>query len=342
MKSISPYKTISIFAAIAVCIFIGTCGCHTNCEKQREASDQVHVIHHVKIGANWKCKTEFAEDCVADYRKFIRLAKKHARPVDKDLLDKKIQALLSGSEHSPAPALTDGKLRPLLLDRLNISFLLDGIDQRVLTATTIRTENFIGYTEKEILFKDPFVGQFKGLFLLPDKSKPVPGIIALPGHVMNAKGFIDTYNGRKFAQGGFAFLAITMRGMGTGESEKRITRELLQNGFTFAGIQVYETLLALKYLESTGRVDTNRIGLYGHSGGCQIVQLAALIEHGFDSAVCDNKGGFISEGHNLVPGLALYREQIERAAEKKQPFLFVPYGHDHPFEKVIAFFKNSS
>lgn len=329
---------MSIFAAFLFFLFYG---CHNACENHHDSTDSINVINNVDIGANWDCSTEFAEDCTADYKRFITRAKEHARPIEPDRLEEKIQALVTTSEHPTARTLPIDELSALLVDQLNISFLLDQIDQRPLKATTVRIGQHEGYTEKEILFNDPFVGKFKGTLLLPKKNEAIPGIIALPGHVMNAKGFIDTYNGKKLAQSGIAMLAITMRGMGMGEAEKNITRELLLNGFTFAGIQVYETLLGLKYLKSIDKVDSQNIGLYGHSGGCPIIQLTVLIEKGFKCAVCDFKAGYIFEGHNLVPNLVPYRIQIEKTSANKVPFLFEPYSHSHSIERVIGFLRNN-
>ena len=69
-------------------------------------------------------------------------------------------------------AIEAGDFRELLLDLLNIRFLVEGIDERPLVVTTIGEEETDEYRERRLLFEDPFVGTFEALLLTPKTGGP--------------------------------------------------------------------------------------------------------------------------------------------------------------------------
>lgn len=135
-----------------------------------------------------------------------------------------------------------------------------------------------GYTVEKITFQTrPGLRMTANLYV-PDaaKKKPAPAILMVHGHWRGAKQE-PTVQARCIgaAKLGFVVLCVDAfgageRGIGTalGEYHGEMTAATLWPlGLTLSGLQVYENMRAVDYLETRPEVDKTRIGITGASGG---------------------------------------------------------------------------
>lgn len=143
-----------------------------------------------------------------------------------------------------------------------------------------------GYTVEKISFQTrPGVRMTANLYI-PDaaRKKPAPAILMVHGHWRLAKQE-PTVQMRCIgaAKLGFVVLCVDAfgageRGIGTalGEYHGEMTAAtLLPSGLTLCGLQVYENMRAVDYLETRPEVDKSRIGITGASGGGNQTMYAA-------------------------------------------------------------------
>ena len=324
---------------------------------------KLNITEEIDLKGRWSCEKGLPlQDgyirragctCINDYNGFIQVAsvEGHSKPITNKYLEKQLTFLRNGS----VPVLQRGDLqiqedlKNIILKILNVGFLYERVNSRPLNVKTIKILRRPGYIEKELLITDPYVGTFKALYLLPDKKGPFPGIVALHGHSDCAESFRDNYNGKEFAQNGYAIMIPTLRAMCCGQSENIISRQLLLNGFTLYGLRHYESMLCKKYLESRKEIDRDSIGLIGHSSGSCVANLY-LGEH-FKAFVTDDSCSFFdfSEAYNeedekvmllkdsTIPYLYPYSVLVKNYAEEKPNVLITEYGLED-FEKIIVFF----
>ncbi len=135
-----------------------------------------------------------------------------------------------------------------------------------------------GYTVEKLTFQTrPGVRMTANLYV-PDaaRTKPAPAILMVHGHWKLAK-LEPTVQARCIgaAKLGFVVLCVDAfgageRGIGTalGEYHGEMTAAtLLPLGTPLSGLQVYENMRAVDYLETRPEVDKTRIGITGASGG---------------------------------------------------------------------------
>ena len=135
-----------------------------------------------------------------------------------------------------------------------------------------------GYTVEKITFQTrPGVRMTANLYV-PDaaKTKPAPAILMVHGHWKGAKQD-PVVQSRCIgaAKLGFVVLCVDAfgageRGVGTalGEYHGDMTAAtLLPLGTPLSGLQVYENMRAVDYLETRSEVDRTKIGITGASGG---------------------------------------------------------------------------
>ncbi len=124
-------------------------------------------------------------------------------------------------------------------------------------------------------------------FHLPDHRKgPLPCILYLCGHWPSLDGAKIGYPDRYlwYPANGFALLVLDPMGFGeipgVHPGTQRLNRwEWLSRGYTPAGVEVWNAMRALDWLESRPEIDARRIGVTGVSGGGVMTQyLAALDE----------------------------------------------------------------
>jgi hypothetical protein len=120
-----------------------------------------------------------------------------------------------------------------------------------------------------------------GNFYLPKDApaKPLPTILYVCGHSVMKKDGVSYGNkagyhhhGMWFAQQGYACLIIDTLQLGEIEGEHHGTHRLdkwwwISRGYTPAGVEAWNSIRALDYLETRPEVDSQRIGVTGRSGG---------------------------------------------------------------------------
>lgn len=115
---------------------------------------------------------------------------------------------------------------------------------------------------------------------LPEKvDKPLPAILYVCGHAVVKKDGVSYGNkagyhhhGIWFAHHGYACLIIDTLQLGEIEGEHHGTHHLnkwwwMSRGYTPAGVEAWNGMRALDYLESRPEVDKTRFGITGRSGG---------------------------------------------------------------------------
>lgn len=300
------------------------------------------ITENEKPGVNWACAK--AETCVADYMRFIKIAKKFGNPISKEELDNRLETIAKNKAKIIHGQIPTAPLRKKLIEAMNIGFLLQDINKRPLTVTLVGESETEKYRQRTYLFTDPYVGTFRALLLLPKTSGPHPAVIAVHGHVEEAEDFRDNYYGKEFPGHGYAILMPTMRAMGCAWPEDQVTRALLQNGFTFMAIRSYETLLCLRFLQFLPEIDNDRIGLLGHSGGSVSNNLTIRIAPGFAAFVSDCFRIYFDGDpypvrliDEAAPTIYPYHKLVNDLSTCPVPALEVGYGFPEGPDEVFAF-----
>lgn len=319
-----------------------------NGECKNEYPESQYNINLCKdLGRNWSCVDENgAPDdwgclCTEDYFSFIRIARQegYGESVSPENLQRQIDDI--NQERVEQIEFTSfEEASQIIKEKLGVSFLYNQINNQSLEVIISDEEKNDLYIERRILFIDPYVGTFKGTLLLPKSGEKIPALIGTPGHVLNDQGFIDKFWGYNLVSEGYGLLSITPRAMCTGESEEKVTKEMLLNGFSFAGVQTYETLLALKFLKSLKEIDPERIGLWGHSGGACINGLNFEMKDGFKVDVKDNPTLLRSNTHNLVPKLFPYQDSINEYLNSSASVYTGEYAYPEGIDPILNFIGN--
>ncbi len=307
------------------------------------AGAPLNVVERVDPNAVWVCAEP--NDCIADYLAFPERAKPWRRPISAMQLENSLLNCRVHAAPDAPPSMTEDDLADAVVDKLNIAFLLRGLDARPLKATIVATDAEEHWQTLRLLFDDPYVGVFPALLLLPRGPGPHPAVLALHGHGQDAGKYAAAFRAQQFAERGFALLVPTMRGMDAGLAEDRVTRFLLRAGFSLMTIRVYETLLALKYLRWRRDIDHEAIGLIGHSGGSVTGAVAIRVTPFFKAFVYDFTGSFYHERYEKltdenVPGLFPYGKRIADFRAACTPALEVEYGYEGNDEQIFRFFEN--
>ena len=226
--------------------------------------------------------------------------REHARPVSADRLTAELEATARAAP-SERQRLGHGELRAELIHRLNIGFLLEGLEERGLAVSVLSEQRRPGFLRRKLLFWDPEVGSFEGSLLLPERSGVRPAIVGLHGHRDSDEIFINEFLGARLAREGFVVLLPRFRAFDCSANEARISRALLRSGFTLMGLRVYEVLLMKKYLQWVPQADPDRLGIIGHSGGGSVANLAIWIDGGFRAQVGDHRTDFRDECRHTGP-----------------------------------------
>ena len=249
-----------------------------------------NVIIEKQIGSDWDCET--LETCMDDYLDtFLNNADvmDHSVPTDmsyweemmSDIDDDLIDVLPEGS-------LTENELREVVFSMLNIDWLVEELDNRLLSITIIREEEKEFYFEWEMLLVDPYIGTFRGIFLLPKGMGSFPGIVALHGHTSSALEYRDDYWGKDYATNGYAVFLPDMRVAGGPSGEENIVqREFMINGYWFQTVRVYEALLVYKFLRFLNLVENENFSIIGHSGGALTANLVMRVDFDIKAIVVD-------------------------------------------------------
>ena len=289
------------------------------------------------------------EDDLAGYINFLKRHAKGPKVMNQKEFNAQYWKAVSYIKSHPLGK-TSKDIRMTLINILKIKELLTGLYNRELVVTERTVNEYEKYTEHDLLFKDPEVGIFSVLLLVPAEPKDsYPAIIGAHGHGDSKEIFRDDYFGREFASEGFVVIIPTYRAMDASDTEAIITQELHFNGYTLMGMRIYETLLLVKYLKQSGLSAKDGIGIIGHSGGSNAATLFARISPDIKALVYDINLSpllLISETNFMhcttIPDLVYYNAQLEDFSNSGIPFLKLEYGYKQTddLRKIIDFFKS--
>lgn len=282
---------------------------------------------------------------IDDYQTFVQLAREYADPISVKDIRRQLNEIAAGAVEI-IPSLDPGdNLGETIAEVLNIGFLLERINERLLVVTAIEITETKDYVERHLLFEDPWVGVFEGYLLTPNGDGPFPGVVAIHGHFEDAAAYRDNYHGIEYPINGHAILMLTMRAMDNDAYERDISLELLTNGFTLMGLRAYETLLGVKYLRYLSTVDEKRIGLIGHSGGSAACNLTVRLDAGIGAYVSDMVSEYAEWWPDqdfihceTIPELYPYHELVNDFSTGITPILTVPYAYENSMEEIFSFF----
>lgn len=245
------------------------------------------------------------EPCMEDYLALPSVAPAEVlQPISGEELEEQLDTVRRQEWMTVGEDLSPEELAPRLIEAANIGWMLEGYETASMRVTIYDSSDRAGDRYRRWILEDEHVGQIAGVTLLPDGDGPHPALVVAHGHDQTADIWLGTYGGRALADRGFAVIAPTSRVSAADRYESAVTRTLLLNGLTFAGVRSYEQLLGLKYAASMGEVDACRIGLIGHSGGSVIGNITSRLGLGFVAYVTD----LTSEYHQELPGEILLDE----------------------------------
>jgi dienelactone hydrolase len=135
------------------------------------------------------------------------------------------------------------------------------------------------------------------LYLPKDVSQPAPAILYVCGHAPAKQNGISygnktkyQHHGAWFARHGYVCLTIDTLQFGEIEGIHHGTHHLdrwwwLSRGYTPAGVEAWNSIRAIDYLQSRPEVDGDRIGMTGRSGGGAYSWWAAALDDRVKAAV---------------------------------------------------------
>lgn len=280
------------------------------------------ITQVVDIGASFPCDDDWTT-CNADYTQtFLQETDGWVEPpADCDALIEEIYAIWdSGGFPEPEPGpFTTAQLQERVIDAIALEPLLDGLDSRSLTVTTVAERSTDTYSETELIFTDPLVGSFQGLLLTPPGDGPFPIALQLPGHHDDAAWHRDMRYGGLFPEYGIATLILSVRAYDAGSYEDEATRAVLCAGFSMQTIRVYEALVALRFLRGEERFCADRRALYGHSGGAVALNTLVRADTDFQALVTDFDSSYV--------GVADQKDGSRFLSDENAPGLVRLRGH---------------
>ncbi|MCC7424086.1 MAG: acetylxylan esterase [Planctomycetaceae bacterium] len=158
---------------------------------------------------------------------------------------------------------------------------LDPLPARTdLKATITGTLDHADFTVEKLHFQSrPGLYVTGNLFVPKKRQGPVPAILYVCGHARVAKDGVPLgakahyqHHGAWFARNGYVCLVIDTLQLGEIEGIHHGTYDRnrwwwLSRGYTPAGVEAWNCIRALDYLETRPEVDGSRIGVTGRSGG---------------------------------------------------------------------------
>lgn len=133
------------------------------------------------------------------------------------------------------------------------------------------------------------------LYLPKKRSGPLPTIVYLCGHAGGPAGAKGHYRHHPiwYAQNGYACLIVDPIQHSEIPGRHRYTHagkgwENFSTGYTPAGIEIWNAVRALDYLESRPEIDKDRIGITGRSGGGTFSYFTAAVDDRIKVIVSDH------------------------------------------------------
>lgn len=242
---------------------------------------------------------------------FTELHAEHARsPSVRDVKDRIVASLFD--EPPPATGLAGQALRAELVDRLNMGFLLDGLDagyrDRVSVALGLPVDHggVLGYDlrvddpalpapiEAVVLTRadTPLSLDTGGDLVHTDGAPPRAAVLGLHGHFQSVDDFRRDGYGQELAEQGYVVVILAFIEMDCGAAESSLTEHLLNRGFALMAVRAYKGLALLELLASWTATDAARLGIIAHSGGSSTSWVIARITDRLRARVWDYEQSF--------------------------------------------------
>ncbi len=212
-------------------------------------------------------------------------ARRHERSIEHL---KKVAREISSKSLADVRSLEDWKARrPRLRRELLYMLGLDPLPERTpLKVQVTGTLDRADYRIEKVVFQSLPGLYVTGNFYLPRKpAPPLAAVLYLCGHSPHPSGAKWGYQDRGiwFAEHGFACLVLDTLEFGEVAGIHHGLHDLnlwnwLSRGYTPAGVEVWNAIRGLDYLESRPEVDKSRIGLTGISGGGAMTWFTAAVD----------------------------------------------------------------
>lgn len=143
-----------------------------------------------------------------------------------------------------------------------------------------------GYSVEKVAFESlPSVYVTANLYLPADTAGPVPAVIYVCGHAFSPFGAKTSYqrHGHTLARHGYAAMVIDpiqiaeTAGLHHGVYNQEMY-EWYTRAYSPAGLEVWNVIRALDYLETRPEVDSRRFAITGRSGGAAMSWFSAAVE----------------------------------------------------------------
>lgn len=177
--------------------------------------------------------------------------------------------------------------RSLSRPRLQFMLGLDPLPERLPIAASCHgiLERPAYRIEKWVLQSVPGLYVTANFYLPRERPKPLPCVVYLNGHWPSADGAKTGYQDRYlwYPANGFALLVIDPLGFGEIPGIHPGMNRLnwwhwLSLGYTPAGVEVWNAMRALDWLEIRPEIDASRMGVTGISGGGVMTQYLAALD----------------------------------------------------------------
>lgn len=142
------------------------------------------------------------------------------------------------------------------------------------------------YTIEKIAFESmPHIYVTGNLYLPKDRSKPLPAVIYVCGHAYSPHGDKTYYqrHGISLAKNGYAaFILDSIQIAETFALHHGVFNQEMwdwySRGYTPAGVEVWNAMRALDYLETRPEIDASRFAITGRSGGAAMSWFTAAVD----------------------------------------------------------------
>lgn len=204
---------------------------------------------------------------------------RHARPTTDAVLQARIEADATSSMSLSLAS----QLRGALIERLNLSWYVDGAEGRPLEVISGWQKGHAGFVEQRLLLvetmdpSDPTSTLTTEVTLLtPTASGDClrPGVLLIGGHGEDSVWSSRAHGGHLYAEQGAVVLAVTIHGLGAGDGHAWESR---LNGFPVKGQGVIQALMAERFLRGLPETDPTRVAVQGHSGGSSLTNVYVAI-----------------------------------------------------------------
>ena len=272
--------------------------------------------------------------CASDYEALPSRAAEFAVPITESELRDQLEQLRDGSAALVDGPLAGAELRAQLSTAANLDFLIDELAETDLSVTEFDDVEEGLAVQRAFVIDDAFVGQFRGIVLLPGGAGPFPSLVIAHGHEEFDQAWIDRYDGWELVNRGYALIVPTLRVNDATQVEADVTLGLLREGFSMMALRVYETLLSVRYAAALPEVDPCRIGLLGHSGGSIASNITVRMSDGIAVYVSDLRSEYYQEApgdlfiDETSPALHALHAQINEFSTHEMPSLKVGYRYE--------------